>query len=83
MQRHGDHLLRQTDQFADIALAHQSAGEARSARIREALSSLMLKDLATHGVGLSREDCLKVLDLDLTLNSDGLVCWLDSLAQSG
>lgn len=82
IQRHGDHLLRQTDQFADIALAHQSAGDERSARIREALSSLMLKDLATHGVGLSQEDCLKVLDLDLTLNSDGLVCWLDSLAHS-
>lgn len=80
IQRHGDHLLRQTDQFAEIALAHQSAGEARGARIREALSRLMLKDLASHGVGLSQADCLQVLDLDLTLNSDGLVCWLDSLA---
>lgn len=80
IQRHGDHLLRQTDQFAEIGLAHQSAGEERIPRIREALSSLMLKDLVTHGVGLSKEDCLKVLDLDLTLNSDGLVCWLDSLA---
>jgi glyoxylase-like metal-dependent hydrolase (beta-lactamase superfamily II) len=79
--RHGEHLLRQTDQFANVALAHQSAGNDRSRLIQEDLSRLMLKDLSDRGVSLSQEDCLAVLDLDLRLNSDGLVCWLDSLAR--
>ncbi len=79
VQRHGDHLLRQTDQFAEIALAHQSEGDQRSALIRRDLSRLMLADLSKAGVSLSEQDCLAVLDLDLKLNSDGLVCWLDSL----
>lgn len=79
--RHGEHLLRQTDQFANVALAHQSAGNDRSRLIQEDLSRLMLKDLSDRGVSLSQEDCLAVLDLDLRLNSDGLVCWLDSLVR--
>ena len=41
----------------------------------------MLKELSDRGVSLSQENCLAVLDLDLRLNSDGLVCWLDSLAR--
>lgn len=81
IQRHGEHLLRQTDQFANIAMAHQSAGNDRSRLIQEDLSRLMLKDLSDRDVSLSRQDCLAVLDLDLRLNSDGLVCWLDSLAR--
>ena len=79
VQRHGAHLLRQTDAFADIALAHRDAGEDRARRIREDLQTVMLADLALHGVSLTREQCLDVLDLDLKLNADGLVCWLDSL----
>ena len=79
VRRHGEHLLRQTDAFAEIALAHRDAGQERAQRIRADLERLMLDDLQTHGVGLTREQCLEVLDLDLKLNADGLVCWLDSL----
>jgi len=39
----------------------------------------MLAELDAHGVALTRTECLDVLDLDLKLNADGLVCWLDSL----
>jgi glyoxylase-like metal-dependent hydrolase (beta-lactamase superfamily II) len=77
--RHGETLLRQTDQYAEIGLRHQGAGSERAALIRNDLTRLMLRDLHTHGVTLSERQCLEVLDLDLKLNSDGLVCWLDTL----
>lgn len=77
--RHGAFLIRQIDQFAQIALNHRDKGEARAAAIRSDIQVAMLKDLRDHGVGLSEAQCLEVLDLDLKLNADGLVCWLDSL----
>lgn len=77
--RHGDFLIRQIDQFAQIALRHRDKGEGRTAAIRNELQAAMLKDLRDHGVSLSEAQCLEVLDLDLKLNADGLVCWLDSL----
>lgn len=77
--RHGDFLLRQTEQFAEIGLRHQGAGVDRATLIRKDMTQLMLSQLREHGVGLSDSQCLTVLDLDLKLNSDGLVCWLDTL----
>lgn len=77
--RHGQTLLCQIDHYREIALKHQGAGEERAARIRQDLTALMLNDLRAHGTPLSEQACLDILDLDLKLNSDGLVCWLDSL----
>lgn len=77
--RHGDFLLRQTDQYAEIGLRHRHAGEHRASLIRQDLTQLMLSQLQDHGVALTQAQSLEVLDLDLKLNSDGLVCWLDTL----
>lgn len=77
--RHAEHLLRQIDDFTRIALAHRGAGPDRASRIREDLSHLMLAEIREHGVQLTDAQCLEVLNLDLKLNADGLVCWLDSL----
>jgi glyoxylase-like metal-dependent hydrolase (beta-lactamase superfamily II) len=79
VQRHGEFLLGQIDQFTDIARQHLHAGASRARGIREGLERLFLADLKHHGVLLSEQACLEVLDLDIKLNSDGLVCWLDSL----
>lgn len=79
VERHGQELLDQTDQYTAIALAHKTEGDNRARRIREGLTALMLRGLKAHGVTLTDAQCLEVLDLDLQLNSDGLVCWLDSL----
>jgi glyoxylase-like metal-dependent hydrolase (beta-lactamase superfamily II) len=79
VERQGSLLLKQTDQFAEIALRHQAAESERAGLIRADLTKLLLGQLNDHGVSLNREQCLEVLDLDLQLNSDGLVCWLDSL----
>jgi glyoxylase-like metal-dependent hydrolase (beta-lactamase superfamily II) len=77
--RHAQHLIKQIDAFCEIALAHQGAGSARADLIREDLGRLIVSELRDHGVALSDAACLEVLELDLKLNSDGLVCWLDSL----
>jgi glyoxylase-like metal-dependent hydrolase (beta-lactamase superfamily II) len=77
--RHGETLLRQADQYAEIALRHRSSGDQRAQLIRADLAELMLTQLKAHGTSLSKAQCLEILDLDLKLNSDGLVCWLDSL----
>lgn len=79
VQNHGRELLRQADQYAAIALSHKDAGGSRAELIREDLKDLLLSGLRAHGVTLSDQQCLEVLDLDLKLNSDGLVNWLDSL----
>lgn len=79
VQRHGEFLIRQTDQLCEIALRHKDAGESRGERIREQMQALMLAQLHDHGTSLTDEDCIKILDLDLKLNTDGLICWLDSL----
>lgn len=77
--RHAQHLIEQIDDFCEIALAHQGAGPARAGLIREDLARLIVGELRHHGVTLSDAACREVLALDLQLNSDGLVCWLDSL----
>lgn len=77
--RHGEFLLKQTDEYVEIALKHQDAGDKRAARIRADMQGLMLRDLHAHGVTLTDAQILDVLDLDLKLNSDGLVCWLDTI----
>ncbi|MBU3724753.1 MAG: MBL fold metallo-hydrolase [Burkholderiaceae bacterium] len=77
--RHGQVLLEQADEFVGIALRHKNAGSARAEKIRQDLQAAMMRDLRAHGVTLTDAQCLEVLDLDLKLNSEGLVCWLDSL----
>lgn len=77
--KHGEFLLRQTDEYVEIALKHKEAGDARAERIRQDLQAAMMRDLRAHGVTLTDAQCLDVLDLDLKLNSDGLVCWLDTI----
>jgi glyoxylase-like metal-dependent hydrolase (beta-lactamase superfamily II) len=81
--RHGEFLLRQTDDYVEIALRHKNAGGARAANIRHDMQALMLRDLRAHGVTLTEAEILDVLDLDLKLNSEGLVCWLDSVGRQG
>lgn len=77
--RHGEFLIKQADRFVEIALRHKDAGSQRAAKIRDDMQALMLRDLRAHGVTLTDAQILEVLDLDLKLNSDGLVCWLDTI----
>lgn len=78
VQRLGDTLKRLTRRYADIGLAHQHAGQARASNIQSDLTALLLGELRAHGVTLPEHQLLALLALDLPLNSEGIVSWLDA-----
>ncbi len=75
----GEVLLRQVDDYAVIAQRNGYRGEDRSRAIREELRSLLFQAARAHGLDLSDEALEDLIGLDLRLNADGLVCWLDRL----
>ncbi|MBM3407596.1 MAG: MBL fold metallo-hydrolase [Betaproteobacteria bacterium] len=78
VQRIGDTLKRLTRRYADIGLAHQSAGQARASNIQSDLTALLIAELRAHGVTLPERRLLDLLALDLPLNAEGIVSWLDA-----
>jgi len=78
VQRIGDTLKRLTRRYADIGLAHQSAGQARASNIQSDLTALLIAELRAHGVTLPEHQVLDLLALDLPLNAEGIVSWLDA-----
>lgn len=78
VQRLGATLKRLTLQYAQIGLAHAQAGSERRARIRGDLAALLTGELRRHGVTLDDTRMLDLLALDIPLNADGIVSWLDA-----
>ena len=76
--RIGATLKRLTMRYAQIGRAHQHEGEARAARIRADLADLLTEELRAHGVQHDDARLLELLALDLPLNADGIVSWLDA-----
>lgn len=76
----GEFLLGQIDRYAAIAQRNGHLGDQRSAAIQADLETMMVKEIRALGVTLGDEALRGILDMDLRLNADGLVCWLDSLA---
>lgn len=79
VQAVGEALLRQVDGYAAIAQRNGYRGEGRAAAIREELRQLLFGAARAHGVTASDEALEAVIGLDLQLNADGLVSWLDRL----
>jgi glyoxylase-like metal-dependent hydrolase (beta-lactamase superfamily II) len=77
VERLGADLHADIDAFVAIARAHAEAGEERQQRIADDMTDYLLQRLATHGAPLSPEMAREVLALDITLNAQGLVVWLD------
>ena len=76
--RLGATLKRLTMRYAQIGLAHQHAGADRAARIRADLGTLLVAELRQHGVPQDDAQILDLLALDVPLNADGIVSWLDA-----
>lgn len=70
-------LHRLISAYVAIALRHKDAGAERHARIKAGLDQLMLVEAARDGWGLQGDALLELLDMDVDLNAQGLVCWLD------
>ena len=72
----GRKVLALLDQYVAIALA-ASEDEDKTARIRENLTTLLLKEAHAHGCRLSDAEILDIWHLDLELNAQGLAYWLE------
>lgn len=76
--RIGATLKRLTQRYAQIGLLHEHAGTERTARIRADLAHLLSTELRAHGVTLDDARVSELLSLDVPLNADGIVSWLDA-----
>lgn len=70
-------MHRRIDAVADIARRHADGGDDRYDRIYRDMERYLLDELATHGVTLPTEEQKRLLAMDLQLNAQGLVVWLD------
>jgi glyoxylase-like metal-dependent hydrolase (beta-lactamase superfamily II) len=57
------------------------AGPGRHAALREALAGQLLAALAAHRAPIAREEALRMFEVDLDLNAQGLEVWLDAEAK--
>lgn len=75
-------MHRRIDAIADIARRHANAGEERYDRIYREMEQYLLDELAGHGVKLPDDEQKRLLAMDLQLNAQGLVVWLDRQSAS-
>jgi len=70
-------LRRDIDEYAAIARLHREADD-RHRRIKTALVEHTLARLRRHGCVLTRSQQHTLIDMDMDLNTQGLVVWLDT-----
>jgi glyoxylase-like metal-dependent hydrolase (beta-lactamase superfamily II) len=65
---------------AHVALGERlkDAGPERGRLLEEGVREIILGHIAAHGVALSRESILEIVDMDIELNAQGIGVWLDS-----
>jgi glyoxylase-like metal-dependent hydrolase (beta-lactamase superfamily II) len=73
-------LHRQVDALATIGHRRRAAGAERYPRLEADVRELLLDEARRYGAPFSAERVLEVYGQDVTLNAQGLVAWLDSLA---
>jgi glyoxylase-like metal-dependent hydrolase (beta-lactamase superfamily II) len=79
VQAVGEALLRQVDVYAAIAQRNGYRGPERSSAIYQELRAHLFNAARAHGVACPDDMLEDLIGLDLRLNADGLVCWLDRL----
>jgi glyoxylase-like metal-dependent hydrolase (beta-lactamase superfamily II) len=82
VQAAGEALLEQIEAYAELANRHSHRENDRATAIMADLQELLFEQIHAHGSPLSQDELETLLALDLRLNSDGLVCWLDRIKTS-
>jgi glyoxylase-like metal-dependent hydrolase (beta-lactamase superfamily II) len=77
---HGAALHRSIDDHVRVARA-APAGPGRHQAIKDGLTALLGREMASHGVPLSPAEGAAVFFNDLELNAQGLAVWLDASAK--
>jgi hydroxyacylglutathione hydrolase len=78
--RLGADLHRLIDAHVEAALHHRGAGAERHARIKAELVEILHDEARRHGWKMAPDGLLRLMALDVELNAQGLVSWLDSAA---
>ena len=69
-------LHRKIDHF--VELTRSVAGRPdRLEELKRRMQTSVLSDLRAHGCTLTTEKCLDLMEMDIELNAQGLICWLD------
>ena len=71
-------LHRLIDAHAELGRRHAARGAARLQRLKDGVAEIALAERARQGWHLSAQDLLALLALDIGLNAQGLVAWLDA-----
>ncbi|MBP9712532.1 MAG: MBL fold metallo-hydrolase [Sterolibacterium sp.] len=75
--RMGADLHRLLDAVVNAALPLKCAGEQRHTALKRALGKIMTDEAAQKNWGLQGDALLRLLEMDLELNAQGLAVWLD------
>ena len=78
LDRLADDMHAGIDAYVDIALRHQAEPN-RGERIQQAMDDYLSRRLAEHGFAGDRDAMRSVLEIDIELNAQGLVSWLQRL----
>jgi glyoxylase-like metal-dependent hydrolase (beta-lactamase superfamily II) len=79
VQAAGEALLQQIDSYAALASQHSQRAQGRAQAIAADLEDLLIDQLKAHGSLLPQKELKTSLALDIRLNTDGLICWLDRI----
>jgi hypothetical protein len=72
-------LKRHLAVLVAMAKAEREAGEARHARIKQAVYEYLFAAIRAHGCTLPNDTLQAIWETDVELNAQGLAVWLDSL----
>ena len=78
LERLAADMHRGIDDFVALALAHKD-DENRGAKIQDAMDEYLSSRLIAHGFKGDRDAIWSVLNIDIVLNAQGLVSWLERL----
>ena len=77
--RLADDMHRLVDAHAQLALSERGSGAARYDRLLAGVTDIALNEARRYGWRLGRQEVLDVLGMDIELNAQGLVIWLDAM----
>jgi glyoxylase-like metal-dependent hydrolase (beta-lactamase superfamily II) len=69
-------MLEGVSMFAEFGETYKG-DDSRNQKIKQSMSEWLLADLCQHGVKLSEQQPLQLLQDDINLNTQGIECWLD------
>jgi len=78
LDRLADDMHKGIDAYVELALANKDSPE-RGARIQDAMDDYLSMRLVNHGFQGDRDAIWSALEIDIVLNAQGLVSWLERL----